>query len=203
VRAALAATALLLGLLAGPVQAGTLVEGVLRGVPIRLETGTDPLLVRVRLGRSELLVDLGRQQVVPLEPAAPPVDASGLPEAEPGHRFALTLWGGRRPTVAGEKGAYFVLTRHGRTCGEVLAAPWTRPLIASLVAAVDLLERSQPSLRPAEWQGCGAVPFRAYARRGWPLLAGGLDSRQFETTRISFDHQPDERRFQRQEPSRP
>jgi len=200
VRTALTAAALLLGLAAGPAQAGTLVEGVLRGVPIRLETATDPLMVRVRLGRAELLVDLQRHLIVPLEPAALPIDGASLPDAEPGQRFALTLWGGRRPTVAGEKGAYFVLTRHGRTCGEVLAATWTRPLIAPLVAAVDLLERSQPSLRPAEWRDCGAVPFRAYALRGWPLLAGGLDSRQFETTGISFDHQPDERHFQRPEP---
>jgi hypothetical protein len=203
VRTALAAAALLSSLAAGPAWAGTLVEGVLRGVPIRLETGTDPLMVRVRLDQAELLVDLERHRVVPLEPAAPPIEAGGLSDAAPGERFVLTLWGGRRPTIAGEKGAYFVLTRHGRTCGEVLAATWTRPLIAPLVAAVDLLERSQPSLRPAEWQGCGAVPFHAYAGRGWPLLAGGLDSRQFETTRIRFDHQPDERRFQRQVPSQP
>ncbi len=177
-----------------------LVEGALRGVPIRLETGADPLMVRVRLGEAEMLVDLDRHLVVPIEPAGLPVDAVSLPDAAPGQRFVLTLWGGRRPMIAGEKGAYFVLTRLGRTCGEVLAATWTRPLIAPLVAAVDLLERSQPSLRPPEWQGCGAVPFRAYAGRGWPLLAGGLDSRQFETTRISFDHQPDEARFQRPGP---
>ncbi|WP_159709867.1 hypothetical protein [Geminicoccus flavidas] len=199
-RKALAAAALLLGLVAGPAQAGALVEGVLRGVPIRLETGTDPVMVRVRLGQAELLVDLGRDLLVPLEPAALPIDAADLVDATAGQRFVLMLWGGRRPTIAGEKGAYFVLTRLGRTCGEVLAATWTRPLIAPLVAAIDLLERSLPSLRPAEWQGCGAVPFRAFAGRGWPLLAGGLDSRQFETTRISFDHQPDEGRFQRPGP---
>lgn len=186
-----------------PAGAGLLVEGRLQGVPIRLETGRNPDLVRVRLERQERLVDLGRGRIVALDRPGSVIDAGLLPDPSSGFRYHLTYWGGRRLTIAGEKGGYHVMTLHELTCGEAVVATWTRPLIAPLVRAVELLQRSEPSIRPKPRAGCGAIPFHAYAARGWPLLAGWLDARVFETTRIDMIHQPDERLFFWPDPALP
>jgi hypothetical protein len=170
-----------------------LVEGVLQGVPIRLEVGRDPGRVRVALDGSERLVDLGTGRIFRTGGMA--MDAGNLPDTASPGRFVLTYWGGKRLTIAGEKGGYFVMTLNGLTCGEALVATWTRPLIGPLVRAIDLLQRTEPRLRPEPRRDCGSIPFRAYATRGWPLLAGWLDARVFATTRIDMEHQPDEGLF--------
>lgn len=192
--------ALLIGLvfLAAPraAGAGMLVEGVLQGVPIRLEVGRDPGRVRVELDGSARLVDLVTGRIFRPGGTSAAVDAGSLPDAASPGRFVLTYWGGKRLTIAGEKGGYFVMTLHGLTCGEAVVASWTRPLIGPLVGALDLLQRTEPRLRPEQRQGCGRVPFRAYAAKGWPLLAGWLDARVFETRRIDMEYQPDDGRFQ-------
>lgn len=193
----LLAVALWAALQAGPVRAGLLVEGRLLGVPIRLESGRDPDLVRVRLDGSDRLVDLKRSQIFRLDDPSGVIDASTLPNVAATSRYDLTYWGGKRLTLAGEKGGYFVLTLQDTTCGEAVVATWTRPLIASLVDAVELMQRSEPRIRPKLRSACGTIPFRAYAAQGWPLLAGWVDARVFETTRIDMEFQPDERRFMR------
>ncbi|WP_027135900.1 hypothetical protein [Geminicoccus roseus] len=171
-----------------------LVEGDLFGVPLRLEVGRNPDLVRAEVAGAGRLLDLRSGRIFPDQGAA--VAAADLPEAASLFRYRLALWGGRRLTIAGEKGGYHVMTLLGRTCGEVVVADWTRPLIGPLVRAVELLQRSEATLRPRERDACGAIPFRAYASRGWPLLAGWEDQKVFETRRIAMDHQPDERIFQ-------
>jgi hypothetical protein len=196
-RHAIILLALLVAARAGPAAAGLLVEGRLQGVPIRLEVGRDPDLVRIRLAGSDRLIDLGREQI--FQPGHPGrmVDAGKLPDPTSTSRYDLTYWGGKRLTIAGEKGGYFVMTLQERTCGEAVVATWTRPLIGSLVAAVELLQRSEAGIRPIARKACGTIPFHAYALAGWPLLAGWVDARVFETSRIDMAYQPDESLFLR------
>jgi hypothetical protein len=174
-----------------------LVEGRLQGVPIRLEVGRDPALVRVRLADAERLVDLKKEQVFQLGRRPAVVNVAALPDPTSSSRYDLTYWGGKRLTLAGEKGGYYVLTLHDATCGEALVATWTRPLVAPLVGAVELLQRSEPRIRPKVRKSCGAIPFRAYATEGWPLLAGWIDAPVFETSRLDMEYRPDEALFLR------
>jgi hypothetical protein len=174
-----------------------LVEGRLLDVPIRLEVGRDPNLVRATVASSERLIDLKAERVFQLGKPARAIDLGNLPDPASTSRYDLTYWGGKRLTVAGQKGGYYVLTLQDTTCGEALVAAWTRPLIAPLVAAVDILQRSEPKLLPLARRHCGTIPFRAYAMQGWPLLAGWIDTRVFETSRLDMNHQPDEDRFLR------
>jgi hypothetical protein len=184
-------------MLGKPSAAGMLVEGKLQNVPIRLEVGRDPNLVRAKVAHSERLIDLKAERIFHLGRSARAVDLRDRPDPTSRSRYDLTYWGGKRLTVAGEKGGYYVLTLQDTTCGEALVASWTRPLIAPLVAAVDLLQRSEPDLRPTFRKACGTIPFRAYALQGWPLLAGWIDARVFETSLIDMAYQPDEARFLR------
>ena len=181
----------------GAAHAGLLVEGELLGVPIRLEVGRDPDLVRGRLGQAQRLLDLKRGQVFQLGKPARTLNAINLPDPTSPSRYDLTYWGGKRLTIAGERGGYYVMTLGETTCGEAVVATWTRPLIGPLVAAVELLQRGEPKVRPMARKGCGTIPFRAYAAEGWPLLAGWIDAPVFRTSRIDMEYRPDESLFLR------
>ena len=154
-------------------DANILIEGWYLGMPIRLESGSDQGLVDVTYGGTEYQIDLR---------AAPAV----LPTV----RYELTYWGGRRLLIAHEKGSYFVLSRHGRTCGEVVAATWTRALIQPLVSAMDVLQQREPAATSADSDECGTLPFHSLASRGWPLLASRRDTVIFRTSRIDTEFGP-------------
>jgi hypothetical protein len=117
-----------------------------------------------------------------------PVTLDVPDERAVGMLYGLEPWGGRRLSVAGERASYLVLKLGETTCGEVLAASWTQPLIGRLVRAVELLQRLDHRIRPKVRGRCGAVPFSAYAAKGWPLLAGWSDRAIVETSRIDLVH---------------
>ena len=186
----LAAALLALGL-GGPAVAGTLVELRIEGVPLRLESGADPDRLRARLDGRDYLVDLVQGTVTRTD--GRPAALAALGERAVGMLYGLEPWGGRRLSIAGERASYLVLKLGETTCGEVLAASWTRPLIGRLVRAVELLQRLDDRIRPRERGRCGAVPFSAYAAKGWPLLAGWSDRAIVETDRIDLVHPVEER----------
>jgi hypothetical protein len=163
-----ALAAVLALLLAAPAMAGILVEGELEGEPVRVELGELRDRALVTLGAERRLVQL-------VEPPAPP----------PG--FRLAAWSGG-PVVAGYGTTYNVLTRDAAICAEVLSAPWMAPFLRPAVAALALLQVSEPRLAPIPRDGCGPLPFTLLAGNGWPLFAGWKDAPLFATTRLSFSH---------------
>lgn len=162
------AGALLLLLVAPPLGAGILVEGLLEGRPVRVELGELPDRALVTLAGERRLVML-------VEPTAPP----------PG--FHLAPWSAG-PVVAGYGSTYNVLTRDAAICAEVLSAPWMTPFLRPAVAALAALQASEPGLAPVPRDGCGPLPFALLAGNGWPLFAGWKDAPLFATTRLSFAH---------------
>lgn len=186
----LAATLLLTGL-AGPAMAGTLVELRIEGVPLRLASGVDPDRIEARLDGRDYLVDPALGAVSGAD--GRPMALEAPDERTVGLLYGLEPWGGRRLSIAGERPSYLVLTLGETTCGEVLAATWTRPLIGRLVRAVELLQRLDHRIQPKARGRCGAVPFAAYAAKGWPLMAGWSDRAIVETSRIDLVHPADGR----------
>lgn len=183
-----AAPALVVGLLLGdPATAGILVEGRFEGVPVRLELAGpgEPgrELVRATVAGELRLVDTGRGTVEPGDPAPPRTGgerpAVGLVQLTP-------LGGGAM--IAGHGGTWQILTEDGRVCGEVLAAGWMLRFLEPAVRALELLEASDPRLRPRQRHGCGPIGFRYWTSQGWPLLAGGRAEAVFVTERLRFDH---------------
>lgn len=175
-------------LLAGPAQAGILLEGRLEGVPIRLELAGpgEPGEARVRatVAGEGRWVDLEQGTVEPAGPASAGVEppATGLVRLTP-------LGGGAM--IAGHGGSWQILTEDGRVCGEVLAAGWMLRFLEPAVRAVELLQAGDPRLRPRPRHGCSPLGFRHWTSQGWPLLAGGRAEAVFVTERIRFDHARD------------
>ena len=178
--------------LSSAARAGLLVEGKLYGLPIRLEAGREPNLVRVVLAHTDWLIDVEHNRVVRQRGSDYQVAPVELPRTL---RYELTYWGGKRLTIAGESGGYFVMTLHERPCAEVIAATWTRTLVRPLVQAAEIVQRRLLPRSPAADPDCGAIPFGAFAGRGWPLLASQHEAIVFETIHIDLHHQPDETIF--------
>ncbi len=179
---------LALGLaLAGPADAGILIEGRLEGVPVRLElAGPDEpgrAIVRATVAGEVRLVDVERGTIEP--PGAPPAPA-GEHGPGPGLVRITPLGGGAM--IAGHGGAWQILTEDGRVCGEVLAAAWMLRFLEPAIRALELLEASDPRLGPRARHGCAPIGFRQWSGQGWPLLAGGRTEAVFVTERVRFDH---------------
>jgi hypothetical protein len=180
--------ALALGLLlASPAAAGILIEGRLEGVPVRLELAgpgePGEGLVRATVAGEPRLLDVARGTVEPggAEPARAPAGRPGV------GLVRLTPLGGGA-MFAGHGGAWQLLTEDERVCGEVLAVAWMARFLEPAVRALELLEASDPRLRPRARHGCSPLGFRFWTTQGWPLLAGGRSEAVFVTERIRFDH---------------
>lgn len=180
----------------GEARAGMLVEGLLNGHPIRLETGSDRNLVLVSLGGSRHLVDVERRHVYPMTSGAAMIRAGGLDNGAALLPYSLRKWSAG-PQVAGHASTYNVLQVGERICGEVLASSWMTPFIEPITRSLELMQRVEPDLHPVDRAECGAIPFDVYARNGWPLMAGWSDEAAFLTETVRFDHYPDDTIFQR------
>ena len=176
-------------------RAGILVEAVQGDVPLRLETGSDHDRVLVTVAGEPYLVE-ARSGLVhrgdggssePIRALLADDGASGLP-------YMLERWSAG-PPVAGHASTYHVLQVGERICGEVLASAWMTPFLAPIVRAMELMQRVSSALRPIEREGCGTIPFAAYARNGWPLMVGWRDEPVFRTLAVRFDHYPDDALF--------
>lgn len=188
---------LLASLAVGEARAGMLVEAVLNGNPVRIETGSDRNLVLVSTGASRHLVDVQRQYVYPMNGVpAEPIRAALLDDGARMLAYDLRKWSAG-PQVAGHASTYHVLQVGEEICGEVLASSWMTPFIEPVTRSLELMQRIEPGLRPVDRDTCGAIPFTVYARNGWPLMAGWVDEAAFLTETVRFDHYPDDALFQR------
>lgn len=184
------AAALALALAAPSAHAGTLLEGELRGLPIRVEQGSDPTRVRIDLAGKPRLVDLAKGDVWRLDQAPPErVRAATLKDPVPLRPFSLEEWS-EGPLVAGHGTTYHVLIIDEQLCGEVLSSPWMKGFTDPLIHALDLLERSEPRLAPAAQDRCGRIPLTTYAADGFPMMASYRKQPAFKVVRLRFDHRP-------------
>lgn len=178
---------LLVGLAACAAEAGVLIEGRLEGLPLRLELAgpgePESGIVRVTVAGELRLVDIERGTV---EPAAAGRAAPPPGGRDPGLVSLTPLGGGAM--IAGFGGAWQIVTEDGRVCGEVLASAWMLRFLEPAIRAIELLEASDPRLRPQARHGCSPLGFRVWTRQGWPLLVGGRTDRVFVTEQIRFDH---------------
>ena len=92
--------------------------------------------------------------------------------------------------MAGYGTTYRVLIVDERICGEALVAAWMGEF--ALARALELLERTLPALAPRAEQGCGRQGFAAFAREGFPLMAGDRGTPFFQVRHLRFDHYPAE-----------
>ncbi len=195
-RLVLAGLLLLSGLALGPeAQAGILVDATLGDTPLRLETGSDHDRVLVTVKGERYLIELQSALVHPLDSKTPAPIRAGL--ADDGASilpYVLEHWSAG-PPVAGHASTYHVLKVGETICGEVLASAWMTPFLAPIVRAMELMQRVSPALRPVAREGCGVIPFTAYARNGWPLMVGWRDEPVFRTSTVRFDHYPDDALF--------
>ena len=193
-------TVFLLALAATPAAAAALlIEGDLDGKALRILVDDSKSEAEVSLGGSHHRVDLeageaqliesdgtlGKQEIVR------DVGGTPLPEIKP--------WG-PGPMIAGHASVYHVITLGETICGELLISPWMKPFVSPAVEALAILERikGDHDIKSATIEGpCGALPFSSYATAGWPLMAGGVDQRLFETKAISFDYQPSDQELTR------
>lgn len=193
-RAALFALAIACGAPAAPGAAAVLIEGEIDGQTVRIVADAARARALVRVGGIERLIDLDSNQAYRVESGGPARQVEGVPPAA-GERpalYRLDRWShGAR--VAGHRSHYHVLRVDGRICAEVLVGRWSPAAVASAVQALDLVERLHAGLRRPAGEGCGVIPFRAFAQAGWPLMAGLRDRTAFETHVIRFDYQPEGR----------
>jgi hypothetical protein len=185
-RAAVLALAALWLQLEGPAAAATLIEGSLRGAPLRLVA--EGSRAAVTLGGRQRLVDLATAEIWPIgadgRPAGPPLQARQA--AAGGAGFAMAAWG-PGPMVAGHGSVYHVVSAGGQICTEVLASAWMAPFIAPAMQALALIEQLDGG---GAASACERLPFAFLAGAGWPLMIGAIDRPLFETTAIRFDYQP-------------
>ena len=177
-----------------PAAAGILVEATLEGVPLRLELGGDHGRVPAEVAGKPYLVLLDAGTVWRLDDAVQLAAAAPDNDGEPSS-YRLDRWS-EGPKVAGYVTGYNVMRRGETVCAEVLSVAWMTPFLTPLVAAIGLLQRVEPSLRPRDAaKGCGPVPFAAYALRGWPMLAGDRAAPIWRVGRVAFDHRVDPSRL--------
>ncbi|HET6466823.1 MAG TPA: hypothetical protein VFG43_00450 [Geminicoccaceae bacterium] len=173
-------------------EAGILMDGELQGQVVKAELGRDPSRVLVTVGGTRRLVDLGRGEVYLLDGPRPKRMSARLPDdREPILPYDLRQWSSG-PPVAGHISFYNVLQVQGRVCGEVLASRWMGEFVQPIVRAVEIVQRIDPRVSPKRREGCGAIPFAAFALNGWPLMAGWKDDTTFLTKGIHFDYPPPE-----------
>lgn len=196
IRRVLGVAAAALGLSQGVVQAGIVVDGRMAGLTVRIELGDSPERVALAVDGKQRLVDLATSEVYLLDGPGPRrVKAAMLDDLEPYHPYVLQHWYGG-PMVAGHGSTYHILKLDEAICGEVAASEWMKPFLEPAIRAVELVQRLDRRIGPKRREGCGAVPFEAYARNGFPLMAGWKDEPFWVTERIRFDHQPGPRTFE-------
>jgi hypothetical protein len=173
-----------------PARAALLIEGLLDGTPVRIVSDAGRMRVLVGIGEHRHLVDLARGAVHAIgADGAGPAIALPAPRQGPGGRARLDRWS-HGPRIAGHGSAYHVLRIDGRICAEVLVGRWSLEAVRPAVQALDLVERLNGGPTRLSGDMCEAIPFRAFAARGWPLLAGLVDRAAFETRSIRFDYLP-------------
>jgi hypothetical protein len=177
---------------AGAAEAGILMDGELQGQVVKAELGRDPGRVLVTVGGTRRLVDLAGGQVYLLDGPRPRrMRASAVDDREPILGYDLRQWS-NGPPVAGYGSFYNVLKLQDRICGEVLASRWMSEFVQPIVRAVQIVQRLDERVAPKRRDGCGAIPFEAFARNGWPLMAGWKDDTTFLTRTLRFDYPPPE-----------
>ena len=157
------ALVLVAALASGPAQGGVLIEGRLDGVPLRLEFAT-PSEGEAGFVRATVAGELRILEIAP-EPTALARSA----EPQPAQVQLEPLGGGAM--IAGYGGTWQILFEDGRVCAEILAAAWMLPFLEPAVRAIELLQASDPRLRPRARHGCSRLGFRTWTSRGWPLSA--------------------------------
>ncbi len=177
-----------------PAAAGILVEAALEGMPLRLELGAERSRVLAEVAGKPYLVLLDEDAVWRLDDAVRLVPAAPVGGNEPSS-YSLDRWS-EGPKVAGYVTGYNVMRRGETVCAEILGVAWMTSFLAPLAAAIGLLQRVEPALRPRDAaEGCGPVPFAAYALQGWPMLAGDRATPIWRVGRIAFDHRVDPSRL--------
>lgn len=179
----LTALGLALVALAAPASAAVLIEGVLDGAPIRIVADAAGRQASVTLGGVRHLVDLETGEI------QGPNGRLAAPSVLPSAIYRLDEWS-HGPRVAGQRSDYHVLRVDGRICAEVLVGRRVRQRLAPAAQALDLVERAGLAARSPAADGCGVIPFRAFAARGWPLMAGLRDRLAFETRVLRFGYTP-------------
>ncbi|MCB1885640.1 MAG: hypothetical protein KDG89_16880 [Geminicoccaceae bacterium] len=171
-------------------EAGILVQATLEDVPLRLEMGGDASKVLAVVDGGHRLVDLGEGAVWFLDGAARRVPVSGLGDGSTLKPYSLRRWS-EGPMIAGHSTGYNVMQLGETICGEVLTSPWMMAFLKPVKLAIELLQRVEPRLRAKARQGCGRIPFDAFAKNGWPLMAGWKDAAVWRVETIAFDHYVD------------
>jgi hypothetical protein len=179
------ATAAVLLLASAAARAGMLLEADLAGTPVRLEVGGRPDRVLAKVAGRDYRIDLATAAVVTEGRQMSP----SLPEQAPAG--TLEQWSDG-PVVAGYGTTYRVLIVGERICGEALVVAWMAESTRPLARALELLERTLPALAPRAEQGCGRPGFAAFAREGFPLMAGDRGTPFFQVRQLRFDHYPAE-----------
>ena len=175
----------------GTPRAGVLMEGFIEGVPVRFEMGHDRTRVRAQINNTAHLIDLSRDHIYILgDTLARREDVGRLGEVTSALPYELAEWS-PGPPVAGHGSRYNVLQLGERICGEVLASRWMLEFLEPIVRSVEIMQKLVRSIRPRPRGQCGAIPFTAYARNGWPLMVGWKDATTFLTTTMRFDHKAD------------
>ncbi|MCB9945550.1 MAG: hypothetical protein H6851_18260 [Geminicoccaceae bacterium] len=181
--------------MATPVHAGILVEGVIEGVPVRFEMGADRTRVMARIDGKRHLVDLAHDHVYELDMAVPKRIRAGLhDDGASSAPYRLTEWSAG-PPVGGHGSKYNVLQLDELVCGEVLSSRWMLDFLKPVIRSVEIMQRLARSIRPRPRGECGAIPFEAYARNGWPLMAGWKDATVVLTDTVRFDYKADAHEF--------
>ncbi|MFL5333710.1 MAG: hypothetical protein ACJ8H8_11145 [Geminicoccaceae bacterium] len=183
----LAAIAALL-LASAAARAGMLLEADLAGTAVWLEVGGQPDRVLAKVAGRDYRIDLATAAVVTEGRQLSP----SLPEQTPAG--TLEPWSDG-PVVAGYGTTYQVLIVGERICGEALVVAWMAEFTRPLARALELLERTLPSLAPRAELGCGRLGFAAFAREVFPLMAGDKGAPFFQVRQLRFDYYPAETAF--------
>ena len=168
--------------------AAVLIEAQKAGQPLQLVVERSQQRVLLRLGASEILVDLAAGLVYARSAGGEVSRARAY--FRPGHGepapYRVERFG-PGPVVAGNASTYHVLFDQERVCAEAMLSGWMRPFVDPAVRAIALLEQLAA---PPAGDACARVPCTTYAAAGWPLMSGKADHPTFVTTAIRFDYQP-------------
>jgi hypothetical protein len=166
-------------------QAAALIEARINGAPVRLIADRAADRVLLEAGAMRALFDLaggsvyvGEGGIVRRVPARyrPGYD-------EPPYRIERF---GPGPMIAGYAATYHVLFIGEQVCAELMSVGWMTPFVDPAIRALALLE----ALAPGTDDPCERIPFATYAAAGWPLIAGKIDHPTIETSKITFDYEP-------------
>lgn len=191
-RLSLALALILFGL---PLHAGVLFKGQLNGVPLTLEMGVDRTRVLATVEQSTHLVDLVNNHVYRTDAAGTRrFRAGGMDDGGSTLPYRLSDWS-EGPPVAGHGSRYNVLQIDETICGEVLASRWMSDFMREIQQSIELIQRVDQRLQPIPRESCGAVPFLAFTRNGWPLMVGWKDVTVFQADVLKFDYRAEANRF--------